>query len=92
VLIGDTRARTLNKRHRNKDYAANVLTFPLSPNEGEIFLNVARISREAHRYNLSPSGHACYLLIHGCLHLKGYSHGGTMEEAEQKYLKKFSIR
>ena len=30
VLIGDKRAKQLNKKYRNKDYTPNVLTFPLS--------------------------------------------------------------
>ena len=92
VLIGDTRARTLNKKHRNKDTSTNVLSFPLTSACGEIFLNIPRIEREAHRFHLSPQGHLRYLLIHGCLHLKGYHHGGTMEQAEQTLLNTFAIR
>ncbi len=91
TLIGDIRARALSTTYRDKDTKSNVLSFPLSHSEGEIFLNLARITREAHRFSLSPEGHANYLLIHGCLHLKGYVHGGTMEKAEQTYLKKFDI-
>ncbi len=92
VLIGDKRALTLNKTYKNKDKPANILTFPLGENDGEIFINIAGVKREAHLYKLSPSGYAKYLLIHGCLHLKGYTHGSTMNRAENKFLKKFSIR
>ena len=31
--------KKLNKRYRNKDKAADVLSFPLSKTDGEIFLN-----------------------------------------------------
>jgi probable rRNA maturation factor len=92
VLIGDTRARALNNAHRGKNTPANVLSFPLSEESGEIFLNVARAFRECKKFDLSPTGHLAYLLIHGCLHLKGYEHGSTMEEAEQKSLLRFHIR
>lgn len=92
VLIGDTRARALNRDHRKKGTAANVLSFPLDNTHGEIFLNVARITREAPHFALSIEGHLRFLLIHGCLHLKGHSHGGTMEHAEARLLKKFNIR
>jgi probable rRNA maturation factor len=92
VLIGDTRARTLNRTTRGKDTPANVLSFPLTPAAGEIFLNPARAAREAHRFGLSPEGHLRYLFIHGCLHLKGYTHGSTMEKAEATLVKKFHIR
>jgi len=92
VLIGDRRARTLNQTYRNKHTAANVLSFPIDTAHGEIFLNVARIEREAHRFNLSPHGHLRYLLIHGCLHLNGHQHGSTMEQAEQRLLRALKIR
>lgn len=92
VLIGDTRARTLNTTYRNKHTASNVLSFPLSDTAGEVYINLACVRREAHRYELTPHGHASFLLIHACLHLVGYDHGSRMEGAEKKYLKKFSIR
>ncbi len=92
VLIGDKKAQTLNKTYRNKNKSANILTFPLGENVGEIFINIAGVKKEAHLYDLTPSGYAKYLLIHGCLHLKGYAHGSTMDKAENKFLKKFSIR
>lgn len=92
VLIGDTKARTLNTTYRNKTYAANVLSFPLSPKSGEIFLNIAKAIREAASYRLTPAQHVRFLLIHGCLHLRGYDHGSTMDRAEQTFLKRFVLR
>jgi probable rRNA maturation factor len=92
VLIGDTKARDLNRRYRDNNTAANVLSFPLGAASGEIYLNVARIAREASSFGLTPEGHATYLLIHGCLHLKGYGHGSTMETAERRFLNEFHVR
>ena len=92
VLIGDMRARALNRAYRDKHTASNVLSFPLSDTAGEVFINLARVKREAHQYDLTPEGHAAFLLIHACLHLVGHDHGSRMEEAEQTFLKKFSIR
>ena len=42
VICGDTLARALNVRYRKKTYEANVLSFPLSRGEGEVFLNVRK--------------------------------------------------
>lgn len=92
VLIGDTTARTLNRTHRGKDTPANVLTFPLDDTSGEIFLNIPKIKRQASTFGLSPAGHAKFLLIHGCLHLKGHTHGVTMEKAEERLAEKFDLR
>lgn len=91
VFIGDYKARALNIQYRNKHTAANVLSFPLSPHEGEIFLNLARIRREHKKFDLSYQGHVQYLFIHGLLHLKGMAHGSTMDETERRLRKKFSI-
>lgn len=92
VLIGDTRARALNRTYRAKNTPANVLSFPLTPHSGEIFLNLARITREARHFDHTPAEHARYLLIHGCLHLKGYDHGSRMERAERDLCALFAIR
>jgi len=82
VLCGDARVQKLNKTYRQKEYTPNVLSFPVAKNEGEIFLNLAQIAREAARYQHTPKEHLHYLLIHGCLHLDGYGHSSTMERAE----------
>jgi probable rRNA maturation factor len=90
VLIADTLGKKLNQEHKGRNYPTNILSFPLSPDAGEIFINVRRTQREAHKFNHSTTKHITYLFIHGCLHLCGYKHGDKMELLEQKYLKKFS--
>ncbi len=91
VIIGDARSRTLNRRYRNKDRPANVLAFPIAENEGEIFLNLRRAAIDAPRFNEKPRTFVAHLFIHAMLHLKGYQHGGTMEQAEQKIMRTFDV-
>jgi len=90
VICSDTRARGLNKKHRQKSYAANVLSFPLAKNEGEIFLNIRAAGREAKKYNESLRTRLMFLFIHACLHLKGMRHGPNMELLEQKMFRQFT--
>jgi len=52
VMCGDDLARKMNKQYRRKAYAANVLSFPLSKTEGEIFLNIRAAQREAKKYGV----------------------------------------
>jgi len=92
VLIGDKRSHTLNKTYRKKDKPTNVLTFPLGEKEAEIYINIAQVRREAIKSGFTESKYAKYLLIHGCLHLKGYTHGSTMEKAEDTFIKKYNLR
>jgi len=89
VFVGDTRSRALNRAYRSKDKPANVLSFPLSHDAGEIFINPHRVEKEASRFDHSPRTFLIFLFIHGLLHLKGHSHGSTMEKTEQRLLKRF---
>lgn len=92
VFSGDSLTRKLNKKYRGKDKPANVLSFPLSDKEGEIFINLSHphqpsstkiIIREKNKERL------LHLFIHSLLHLKGFSHGAKMESEEGRILKKF---
>ncbi len=91
VFIGDTVARRLNKTYKGKDRPANVLSFPLSEDEGEIFIDLRRARDDAPRFDMSTKRHVAYLFIHGLLHLKGMEHGGTMEKEEERILQRFKL-
>ncbi len=91
VVCGDRLSRKLNKNHRKKTYAANVLSFPLAHGEGEIFLNIRCAAREANRYKISLRSRSALLFVHGLFHLKGLQHGNIMEREEASVLKKFRL-
>ena len=91
VLCADTLARRMNKAYRKKTYAPNVLSFPLTPAEGEIFLNVRKAAREAKAFGVPLPERLALLFVHGCFHLRGLSHGRIMEAAEQKTLRRFGL-
>lgn len=92
TFVGTRRAQSLNQAYRNKSYVPNVLSFPLSSDCGEIFICPAVAAREAKNFSMTPKGYLGFLFIHGCLHLKGYDHGVTMEQAEKKYCTKYAFR
>lgn len=89
VFVGSTRAQSLNKKYRNKTYVPNVLSFPLTEDQGEIYIAPEVAARESKKWNMTPKQYMGYLFIHGLLHLKGYDHGATMDKAEKRYLKRF---
>jgi len=91
VLCGDALSRRINREYRGKTYAPNVLSFGLSKEEGEIFLNVRKVEREARAYRTTAQRRAAHLFIHGLFHLKGMRHGKRMERAEQRVLRKFGF-
>ena len=71
--------RRLNKIYRQKDYPANVLSFPLSPNEGEILINKKFQKNGVLSF---------YLFIHSLLHLSGLKHGKKMDKKEVEIMRK----
>lgn len=75
-----------NKTYRNKDYPTNILSFPLSSDEGEIYISLSTVRRDTKKFEMSYHKFLHLLIIHGILHLKGLDHGSTMEELEDTYL------
>ena len=71
--------KKLNRKYRKKSPPANVLSFSLSKNEGEILIN----KKYANNKNYADS-----LFVHSLLHLKGYKHGAKMELEERNIIKK----
>lgn len=89
VFVEEKEGHELNKKYRKKDYATNVLSFPLSETEGELILCIPIIEREAQKASISSAQHILYLFIHGCLHLKGYEHGSKMDAEEKRLSAQF---
>lgn len=96
VICGDALARTMNGKYRKNSYKPNVLSFPLSKTEGEIFLNARKAEREARLYGTTLQKRLALLFVHGCYHLKGLDHETEketrhMEALERATLKKFKL-
>lgn len=78
-----------NKQYRDKDYPTNILSFPLSDKEGEIYISLSTARKDAKKFEMSYNRFLHLLFVHGTLHLKGHDHGSTMEELEDTYLQHF---
>lgn len=76
-IVDSEEARMFNSTYRGKDYAANVLTFPLSEDPhllGDIVICAPIVEAEAKAQNKSIEAHYAHLTVHGVLHLHGYDH------------------
>ena len=85
VFITEKKSLELNRTYRKKNKPANVLSFPLSKNNGEIFISIATAKKQAKDFERNWESFVGFLVIHGCLHLKGLDHSSIMEKAEKKY-------
>lgn len=76
-IVDEAEGRALNRDYRGKDYATNVLTFPLAEEPhlmGDIILCMPVIAAEAKAQNKALHAHYAHLTVHGVLHLHGYDH------------------
>ena len=91
VITTPSRMKKLNTVYRDKEKPTDILSFPISKNEGEIYLCPAEARKEAKRFGREYADFLAFLFIHGCVHLKGYDHGSTMESIEAKFRRKFKV-
>ena len=76
-IVDAQEALALNSTYRGKDYATNVLTFPLTEMPhlmGDIIICAPVVVAEAAAQNKSLEAHFSHLTVHGVLHLHGYDH------------------
>ncbi len=91
VFAESGKMRELNMLYRKKNEPTDILSFPLSPASGEIFICPEEAEKEAPKFKRPPKNFALFLFIHGLLHLKGMEHSSKMEAMEQKYREQFGV-
>ena len=76
-IVDEAEGRALNLAYRGKDYATNVLTFPLIETPhlmGDIVICAPVVAAEAVTQNKPLEAHFAHLTVHGMLHLGGFDH------------------
>lgn len=91
-FISKDKIRELNKKYRGKDEPTDILSFPLDKTHGEILICREMADKKFKKfrsyfpsYLLLSTDYLFFLVIHGCLHLKGLKHGVKMKEYELSY-------
>ena len=102
-IVDETEGRELNRDYRGKDYATNVLSFPVElppgvalPLIGDLAICAPVVLREAAEQGKLPRDHWAHLTTHGVLHLLGYDHiengeAEAMEALETRILASLGI-
>jgi probable rRNA maturation factor len=76
-ITDEEEARAFNSEYRGKDYATNVLTFPLTESPfiiADILICAPVVAIEAAEQGKSLEAHFAHLTVHGVLHAHGYDH------------------
>ena len=92
-VVGLREGRALNRQYRGKDYATNVLSFPVelppgvtTPLLGDLVICAPVVAREARRQGKSARDHYAHLAVHGALHLLGFDHRYERDAARMEAL------
>ena len=98
-IVDIKESESLNYNYRDQKKPTNILSFMLSENPviGDIILCHPVIKDEARNQNKKIQSHYAHLLIHGYLHLLGYSHNkkldaDKMEKKEIQILRKYGFQ
>ncbi len=94
ACVDNDESHKLNLQYRQKDKPTNVLSFPSDlPDEmaqildtfpiGDLVICIPVVLQEAIEQEKTPIEHFTHMLVHGTLHLMGYDHETSDEDAEE---------
>lgn len=90
LLVGDQRMRSLNRHYRGKDRTTDVLAFAMREAPyasagllGDVVIALPTALRQAKEGGRSLDEELTVLLVHGILHLCGYDHERSEQEARR---------
>jgi probable rRNA maturation factor len=102
-IVDAKEARALNRHYRGKDYATNVLSFPVElppgvtlPLLGDLVICAPVVAKEALEQGKPLAAHYAHLTVHGVLHLLGLDHedereAEAMEQLERDVLARLGL-
>lgn len=105
VFVDNETIKELNLKHRNKHNVTDVLSFPLSDDLdncfinpetnlymlGDIVISIEKAYEQAKEYSHSIKREIAYLTVHSMLHLLGYDHENSQEEYKLMRIKEEHI-
>jgi probable rRNA maturation factor len=92
LIVDDFQIEALNKRYLNRSGPTNVIAFPMREGRfsnitprllGDVVISVEAAMREGELAKINMEDRFDQLLIHGILHLFGYDHEKSKEEADK---------
>lgn len=99
VLVDDQKIHEINKEYRKIDRSTDVISFALEDSEqyyvegmarsiGDIFISIDHAKMQAAEYGHSLKREMCFLFTHGLLHLLGFDHIESEDEAKMIAMQK----
>lgn len=89
IFSNDEYILDINKKYLNHDFYTDVITFDYCENNiisGDIFISIDRVLENSQDFNVSFSSEILRVMVHGVLHLLGFSDSSDTEKAEMRLL------
>ena len=99
LLVNDRAIQKLNQQFRKINQPTDVLSFPMGSSPvhrevkilGDIVISLETAERQAKSLGHSLEREVIFLMIHGVLHLSGWDHERSPQEAKKMYQKQREI-
>lgn len=102
IFCTDSYLFEINKTYLNHHTLTDIITFPIenlplsttreTGISGEIYISLDRVFENATIFNTSSGEELCRVMIHGILHLCGYSDKTTKQKAQMRVLESKYLR
>ncbi len=93
IITDNDQIKGINRKYRGKDKATDVISFAYRENPfpeikpiedlGDIFISIEKALEQSEKFEVSIVCEVTKLLVHGILHLIGYDHEKTAEDARK---------
>jgi probable rRNA maturation factor len=92
LIVDDRQIAVFNKEYLNRTGSTNVIAFPMRSGQfaeiapqllGDVVISVETAENEGRRIGTSMEERFSQLLVHGILHLLGYDHETSEQEARE---------
>jgi len=92
LVVDDSEIKTLNKNYLNRSKPTNVIAFPMKEGDfsdinpqllGDVVISIETAGREALQSEISTEERFAQLLVHGILHLFGFDHEKSEQDARK---------
>jgi probable rRNA maturation factor len=92
LIVDDPQIAILNKKHLHRHGPTNVIAFPMRTDPfskinpellGDVVISIETAEKEGRSIGISMEERFTQLLVHGVLHLLGYDHETSEQEADR---------
>jgi probable rRNA maturation factor len=95
IFCSDSYLLQINQKYLDHDTYTDIITFDNSEKDkvivGDIFISIDRIRENALKFNITESNELHRVIIHGALHLLGYTDKSTADKQKMTFKEDFYL-